>query len=464
MRRPKLDAGHMGKLIRLTKGFDINLQGKAALKLAQSEQPETFAIKPTDFHGIYLPRLLVNEGDVVKAGSPLFHDKKNESIVFTSPVSGEVVEIKRGQKRKLLEVKILADRTVEHVPFTKFSTSEIANLSREQVQSQILTSGVWVNLIQRPFGVVADPAETPKSIFISGFDSHPLAPDYNFLFRGQEQYFQAGIDILRKFTSGPIHLNVHSKREIGTIFSQAQGVELNKFSGPHPSGCVGVQIHHIDPLGKSDVIWTINPYGVIQIGKLFLNGVYDASKTIAVAGSEVKEPQYFRTYTGAGVKKFLYNNLKQQHVRIVSGNVLTGTQIGMDDHIGFYDQLVSVIPEGDQYEFLGWITHSADKLSLSRAWGLFSFLNYNKEYRLDSNTKGEPRAFVQTGVFEKVTPMDVLPTHLLKAIIAEDYDEMEALGIYEVIEEDLALCEFVDVSKHNVQAILREGIDLIQNS
>jgi Na+-transporting NADH:ubiquinone oxidoreductase subunit A len=321
-----------------------------------------------------------------------------------------------------------------------------------------------VNLIQRPFGVVADPAETPKSIFISGFDSHPLAPDYNFLFRGQEQYFQAGIDILRKFTSGPIHLNVHSKREIGTIFSQAQGVELNKFSGPHPSGCVGVQIHHIDPLGKSDVIWTINPYGVIQIGKLFLNGVYDASKTIAVAGSEVKEPQYFRTYTGAGVKKFLYNNLKQQHVRIVSGNVLTGTQIGMDDHIGFYDQLVSVIPEGDQYEFLGWITHSADKLSLSRAWGLFSFLNYNKEYRLDSNTKGEPRAFVQTGVFEKVTPMDVLPTHLLKAIIAEDYDEMEALGIYEVIEEDLALCEFVDVSKHNVQAILREGIDLIQNS
>ncbi len=454
----------MGKLIRLKKGFDINLQGKAALKLAQSEQPETFAIKPTDFHGIYMPRLIVNEGDIVKAGSTLFHDKKNESIVFTSPVSGEVVEIKRGQKRKLLEVKILADRTIEYAPFTKFSTSEIANLTREQVQPQILTSGVWVNLVQRPFGIVADPTETPKSIFISGFDSHPLAPDYNFLFRGQEQYFQAGIDILRKFTAGPIHLNVHSKREIGTIFSQAQGVELNKFSGPHPSGCVGVQIHHIDPLGKSDVIWTINPYGVIQIGKLFLNGIYDASKTIAVAGSEVKEPQYFRTYTGAGVKKFLYDNLKQQHVRIVSGNVLTGTQIGMDDHIGFYDQLVSVIPEGDQYEFLGWITPTANKLSLSRAWGLFSFLNYNKEYRLDSNTKGEPRAFVQTGVFEKVTPMDVLPTHLLKAIIAEDYDEMEALGIYEVIEEDLALCEFVDVSKHNVQAILREGIDLIQNS
>jgi Na+-transporting NADH:ubiquinone oxidoreductase subunit A len=454
----------MGKFIRLKKGFDINLLGKASLKLAQTDQPETFAIKPTDFYGIYMPKLMVNEGDVVKAGSPLFHDKKNENILFTAPVSGEVVEIKRGEKRKLLEVKILADKTVEYLPFTKYSVSEIANLSRDQVQQQLLKSGVWVNLIQRPFGVVADPTETPKSIFISGFDSHPLAPDYNFLFKGQEQSFQVGIDILKKFTAGPIHLNVHTKKEIGAIFSQAQGVELNKFSGPHPAGCVGVQIHHLDPLGKSDVVWTINPYGVIQIGKLFLGGIYDASKTVAVAGSEVRDPQYYKTYTGASVKKFLQNNLKQEHVRVVSGNVLTGTKIGTADHVGFYDQLVSVIPEGDQYEFLGWINPSANKLSVSRAWGLFSFLNYKKEFVLDSNTKGEPRAFVQTGVFEKVTPMDVLPTHLLKAIIAEDYDDMEALGIYEVIEEDLALCEFVDVSKHNVQAILREGIELMQNS
>ena len=378
--------------------------------------------------------------------------------------SGEVVEIRRGEKRKLLEVKILADRTVEHLPFTKYSVSEIANLTRAEAQANILKSGAWVHIVQRPFGIVADPAETPKSIFISAFDSHPLAPDYNFIFKGQEQYFQVGIDVLKKFTDGPIHLNVHTKKEIGAIFSQAQGVELNKFSGPHPSGCVGVQIHHVDPLGKSDVIWTINPYGVIQIGKLFLNGVLDASKIIAVAGSEVKEPKHFKTYTGACVKKFLQNNLKEDHVRIISGNVLTGTKIGIEDHIGFHDHLISVIPEGDQHEFLGWILPSAKKLSLSRAFGLFSFLNYNKEYILDSNTKGEPRAFVQTGVFEKVTPMDVLPTHLLKAIIAEDYDDMEALGIYEVIEEDLALCEFVDVSKHNVQAILREGIDLIQNS
>ena len=454
----------MGKFIRLKKGFDINLTGKASLKLAQTEQPETFAIKPTDFYGIYMPKVVVNEGDIVKAGSPLFHDKKKENIIFSAPVSGEVVEIKRGEKRKLLEVKILADRTVEHLLFSKYSVSEIANLTRDEIQQQLLKSGAWVNLVQRPFGVVADPGETPKSIFISGFDSHPLAPDYNFLYKGQEQYFQIGVDILKKFTEGPIHLNVHTKKEIGAIFSQAQGVELNKFSGPHPSGCVGVQIHHIDPLGKSDVVWTINPYGVIQIGKLFLNGIYDASKVLAIAGSELKDPQYYKTYTGASINKFLKNNLKQDHVRVISGNVLTGTQINKEDHIGFYDQLVSVIPEGDKYEFLGWITPSTQKLSLSRAWGLFSFLNYNKEYILDSNTKGEPRAFVQTGVFEKVTPMDVLPTHLLKAIIAEDFDDMEALGIFEVIEEDLALCEFVDVSKHNVQAILREGLELMQNS
>ncbi len=454
----------MGKFIRLKKGFDINLSGKATLRLTQTEQPETFAIKPTDFYGIYMPKVVVNEGDIVKAGSPLFHDKKNENIIFTAPVSGEVVEIKRGERRKLLEVKILADRTVEHLSFTKYSVSEIANLTRDQIQQQLLKSGVWVNLVQRPFGIVADPAETPKSIFISGFDSHPLAPDYNFLYKGQEQYFQVGVDVLKKFTDGPIHLNVHTKKEIGAIFSQVQGVELNKFSGPHPAGCVGVQIHHIDPLGKSDVVWTINPYGVIQIGKLFLNGIYDASKILAVAGSEVKDPQYYKTYTGASVSKFLKNNLKQEHVRVISGNVLTGTKINSDGHVGFYDQLVSVIPEGDKYEFLGWITSSAQKLSVSRAWGLFSFLNYNKEYTLDSNTKGEPRAFVQTGVFEKVTPMDVLPTHLLKAIIAEDFDDMEALGIYEVIEEDLALCEFVDVSKHQVQAILREGIELMQTS
>ncbi|MDH4057652.1 MAG: Na(+)-translocating NADH-quinone reductase subunit A [Cyclobacteriaceae bacterium] len=454
----------MGKFIRLKKGFDINLVGKVTPKVVTLDQPETFAVKPPDFQGIYMPKVVVEVGDTVKAGTVLFHDKKHENIVFTAPVSGEVVEVKRGNKRKLLEVKILADKTVEHLQFTKHSVSEIAHITREKAQQQMLESGVWVNLIQRPFGTVADPKEKPKSIFISAFDSSPLAPDYSVLFKGQEHYFQIGVDILKRFTTGQVHVNIHSEREISSVFSQVKGAELNKFSGPHPAGCVGVQIHHIDPINKGDVVWTINPFGVIQIGKLFLNGIYDASRTIAVVGSEVKEPQYYKTYTGCSVKKLLDGNLKQDHVRVVSGNVLTGVKIAHDGYVGFFDHMVTVIPEGDYYEFLGWIKPTTEKLSFQRAFGLLSFLTPGKEFVLDSNSRGEPRAFVQTGIFEQVTPMDVLPTYLIKSIIAEDYDEMEALGIYEVIEEDLALCEFVDVSKHNIQSLIREGIDLMQNS
>jgi Na+-transporting NADH:ubiquinone oxidoreductase subunit A len=454
----------MGKFIRLKKGFTINLAGKAAPKIVEVDQPETFVIKPTDFFGIYMPKPVVKEGDAVKAGTPLFHDKKHEQVMYASPVSGEVVEIKRGEKRKLLEIKILADKKVESEPFKKYSVSEIANLSVTDLKEQLVKSGVWPNLVQRPFGVVADPSVTPKAIHISAFDTHPLAPDYSILFKGQDQFFQVGVDILKRLTSGPVHINTHSTSEIATVFSQVKGAEVNKFSGPHPAGCVGVQIHHLDPINKGQVVWTINPAGVIQIGKLFLSGMYDASKLVAVTGSEVKNPQYYKTYTGASVKKFLENNITNDHVRVIAGNPLTGTAIGKDGHIGFFDNQISVLPEGDYAEFVGWITPGERKLSFHRAIGLFSFLSPNKERVVDTNTHGEPRAFVQTGIFEQVTPMDIYPTFLLKSILAEDIDEMEALGIYEVIEEDLALCEFVDVSKHKVQEILREGLELVQNS
>jgi Na+-transporting NADH:ubiquinone oxidoreductase subunit A len=454
----------MGKFIRLKKGFTINLVGKATPKVVEVEQPETFVIKPTDFFGIYMPKPVVKEGDNVKAGTPLFHDKKHENVMYASPVSGEVVEIKRGEKRKLLEIKILADKKVECESFKKYSVSEIANLSVGDLKEQLLKSGVWPNLVQRPFGVVADPGVTPKAIHISVFDTHPLAPDYSILFKGQDQFFQVGVDILKKLTSGAVHINTHATSEIAPVFSQVKGAEVNKFSGPHPVGCVGVQIHHIDPINKGQVVWTINPTGVIQIGKLFLSGMYDSSKLVAVTGSEVKTPQYYKTYTGASVKKFLENNLNSDNVRVISGNPLTGTAIGKDGHIGFFDNQVSVIPEGDYAEFVGWITPGEKKLSFHRSVGLFSFLSPNKDRVVDTNTHGEPRAFVQSGIFEQVTPMDIYPTFLLKSILAEDIDEMEALGIYEVIEEDLALCEFVDVSKHKVQEILREGLELVQQS
>jgi Na+-transporting NADH:ubiquinone oxidoreductase subunit A len=454
----------MSKFVKLKKGFDIKLVGKAEKKISDLVQPETFAIKPADFVGMQRPKVVVKEGDIVKAGTPILFDKKMEQVLYTAPVSGEVVEIVRGDRRKLLEIKILADKTVEYEQFPKTNSSGLASITRKDAQEVMTKSGVWPQIIQRPFGIIANPEDTPKSIFISAFDTHPLAPDYDFMFKGEEQYFQAGVSILRKFTNGKIHLNINVANDASSFFNQVTDVVINKISGPHPAGNVGVQIHHIDPINKGDLVWTLNPYGVIQIGKLFLEGRYDASKVISVNGSEVSNPQYYRTYLGACIAPFLKGNLKNDHVRVISGNVLTGTKIAREGYIGYYDHMLSVIPEGDYHEMFGWILPTTKKLSFHRAFGLLSFANKDKEYVLDTNTRGEERAFVQTGVFEKVVPMDILPVYLLKSIMAEDFEGMESLGIYELIEEDLALCEFIDVSKHNVQEILREGIDLILNS
>lgn len=454
----------MSKLVKLKKGFDIRLAGKAEKQVHEFQPVKTFAIKPTDFIGMQRPKVLVREGDAVKAGTPLLFDKKMEKVQFVSPVSGEIVEIKRGEKRKLLEIKILADNVIEFETFQKYSPSEIQAASREEIIDHMTATGVWPQLIQRPFGVIANPAETPKSIFISGFDTHPLAPDYDTLLKGQEEAFKSGIDILRKLTKGKIHLGVPADKAVPSVYANIQQVEVNKFSGPHPSGNVGVQIHHVDPIGKGDLIWTINPYGVVQIGKLFLKGIYDASKVIAITGSEATKACYTQTYIGACVDSFVSGNTKSSNVRVISGNPLTGLKINLDGYLSFYDHQLTLLPEGDYYEFLGWMKPTSDKLSYHKALGLFSFLYPKKEFVLDTNTRGEPRAFVSTGVFESVTPMDIYAVYLMKAIMAEDYDDMEELGIYEVIEEDLALCEFVDVSKHPVQELVRKGIELIQYS
>ena len=455
----------MSHTIKLKKGFDINLAGKADKKIATCDQPETFALKPTDFLGIERPKLMVEVGDTVKAGTPLLYCKMMEEVKYCAPVSGEIVEIKRGEKRKLLEIRILADKEIVYEKFKNYSVSDLVKIDKNEVIDLLLQSGVWPNIIQRPYGIVANPEETPKSIFISTFDTHPLAPDYDFTLSGEEHNFQAGIDILRKLTNGKIHLGLNGNGEVSSVFSHTKNVELHSISGKHPAGNVGVHIHHIDPISKGDLVWTVDPYGVVQIGKLFLEGKYDASKTIALTGSEVSTPEYYKTYTGACVNKMVERNVKGRNVRFVSGNVLTGEKIKSDGYLGFYHHQLTVIPEGDHSEFMGWILPTTKKLSFHKAFGLLSYLNgKNKEYIIDTNTKGERRTFVQTGVFEQVTPMDILPTYLVKAIMAEDYDEMEALGIYEMIEEDIALCEFVDVSKHELQKILREGLDLLKNS
>lgn len=446
----------MSKIVKLKKGFDLNLVGKAPLEFIQVAAATTFAIKPTDFPGIQRPKVLVNEGDTVKAGTPILLDKAMDQVIYASPVSGEVVEIKRGDKRKLLEIKILADATVTH----EKSGALDLNQDRAALADKLAASGVWPNLIQRPFGIVANPADSPKAIFVSGFDTHPLAPEVPFLLQGEERYFQAGIDALAKLTSGKVHLNVDGSKAVPAIFSGVKNAQINQFSGPHPAGNVGTQIHHLDPINKGDIAWTIAPFGVVQFGKFVLEGIYDASKVIALTGSEMSQRGYVKTFTGANVSSFVGGSAQADNLRIIAGNVLTGEKVDAQGYLGFYHNQVTVIPEGKYEEFLGWLKPSSSKLSFHKAIGMFSFLNRG-EFKVDTNTHGEERPFVVSGVFEKVMPMDILPTYLFKAIVTEDFDEMEELGLYEVIEEDVALCEFVDPSKNELQELVRHGIELL---
>lgn len=449
----------MSKIVKLRKGFDIKLVGKASTEIANFALAQTFAIKPTDFIGLQRPKVLVNEGDTVKAGTPILIDKALDQVIYASPVSGKVVEVKRGDKRKLLEIKILADDNIIHADFGKLDLSQ----DRDALASKLASSGVWPNIIQRPFGIVANPADNPKGIFISAFDTNPLAADFSFTLQGDDKYFQAGIDVLTKLTSGKVHVNVDGSKPTPSVFASVKNAQINKFSGPHPAGNVGIQIHHLDPINKGDIVWTVSPYGVVQIGKLLLEGIYDASKIIALTGSELTKTGYVKTYVGANVTPFVKGNLNSGNVRVISGNVLTGEKINLDGFLGFYHNQITVIPEGDYEEFLGWVKPSTSKLSFHKAIGMLSFLNKG-EFKVDTNTHGEERPFVVTGVFEKVLPMDILPTYLFKAIVTEDFDDMEELGLYEVIEEDVAICEFVDPSKNEIQDLVRHGIELLMYS
>lgn len=445
----------MSKVINLKRGLNIRLKGDAAKVLGTSILADKVALKPTDFPGLS-PKILVRPGQEVKAGEPVFLDKYNPEILFTAPTSGEVLSVNRGERRKVLEIVIKADGKNESVEFNKVDPQK---LSREEIKEQLKKSGTWAFLKQRPYGTIARPETTPLHIFISGFDSAPLAPDYEFILKGQSASFQTGINALSKLTDGKIHVGIRPDQANG-FFSGIKNIETTQFSGPHPAGNVGIQIHHLSPIGKGDIIWTINPQDVVFIGRLFETGKVDFSKIIALTGSEVKTPGYIKVVHGTNLSGLLKNNTKQNgKERFISGNVLTGEQVEADDFLGFFGQQVTVIPEGDYYEFLGWAMPRLNKFSLSRSY--FSWLMPKKEYVADSNLNGEERAYVMTGQYEKVLPMDILPVFLMKAIIADDIDKMEQLGIYEVIEEDMALCEYVCTSKIEVQSILRNGINLM---
>ena len=446
----------MSDVIKIKRGVDIKLVGDAERQFAEKLPVETIAIKPEDFHGVRL-KLAMKEGDEVKAGTPLFFDRDNEQIKFCSPVSGEVAQIVRGAKRRILEVRVLADKENKYLDF---GAADPSSLDREQVVEKLTASGCWPMIRQRPYNVVASVDRIPKAIFISGFDSAPLAPDMNFLLDGQEKEFQAGIDALSKLTDGAIHLGLHVNKTVPEAFQKVTGVKKHVFSGPHPSGAVGVQIHQVDPINKGETVWTLTPEHVVIIGRLFLTGKFDAQVNIAITGSEVKDRKYHRTILGAFVKHFLENKLSEKKNRIISGNVLTGKKITEEGYLGFFERQITVIPEGDEPEFFGWVIPKTDKFSISRT--LPSWLMPNKKYELNANLHGEERAFVVTGQYEKVLPFDIFPVHLLKSIMINDIEAMENLGIYEVVEEDFALCEVVCTSKIPVQETLRKGLNLMK--
>ncbi|NTW25719.1 MAG: Na(+)-translocating NADH-quinone reductase subunit A [Lentimicrobium sp.] len=444
----------MPRTITLNKGLNIRLKGEAEKNLRESTSLH-FALKPTDFIGVF-PRMLVKEGDTVKAGTPLFIDKYRENICFTSPVSGTVAEIKRGDKRVLLEVRIETDGKNSQ---ENFGSADPAKLSKSEITEKLLKSGLWSLIRQRPYGIIANPEQTPKAIHISAFDTAPLAPDYDFIVSGKGDSFQAGLDALAKLTNGKVHLNV-SANTSAKEFLDSRNVEITTFKGPHPAGNVGIQIHHIDPINKGDVVWFAGVQDVITIGNLFRQGVYNPEIIVALAGSEVKKTAYFKTRRGACISKIVEGNVKEGTVRYISGNVLTGSTIRHDSFIGFYDSMISIIPEGNYHEFLGWALPGLDKLSFSRSF--FSWLTPSKQYKVDTNLHGGERALVMTGKFEEVFPMDILPMQLIKASLAEDIELMEKLGIYEIEPEDMALCEFIDTSKTEIQSIIRNGLELVR--
>jgi len=388
----------------------------------------------------------------------LFYDKSHEAVKFASPVSGKVIEVLRGPKRRIDAIKIEADKTQSYEDFGTFNFDKA---DAQSLKAHLLASGCWPFIKQRPYDVIANPDKSPKAIFISAYATAPLAADLDFTLQGKEAELQAAVTALGKFTAGKVHVSVG--KNSNSPLTGLSGITLHKVSGPHPSGNVGTQINKIDPVNKGEVVWTVNPQDLVIIGELLLTGKFNAQRIVALVGSSVAKPRYFKTKIGSEVSTIVYDKgIKKDslHDRIISGNVLSGKEIEPDGALDYYSNVISVIPEGDDYEFFGWNKPVFNKISTSRAL-TFSWLTPNKKYELNTNTNGEHRAFVLTGNYEEVFPLDIFPMQILKACMYQDLDEMEALGMYEVAPEDFALTEFVCVSKQPHQKIIRQGLDLM---
>ena len=445
----------MANVIKLRKGLDINLKGKAAEELVTVKEPGFYALVPDDFPGV-TPKVVVKEQEYVMAGGPLFIDKNHPEVKFVSPVSGVVTSVERGARRKVMNIVVEAAAEQDYEEFGK---QDVARINADRVKELLLQSGMFAFIKQRPYDVIADPAVAPRAIFVSAFDSNPLAPEFEFALKGEEANFQTGLDALAKIAKTYLGISVKQK---SAALTQAKNVTITAFDGPNPAGNVGVQINRVAPVVKGETVWTIDPQAVIFIGRLMNTGRVDMTRTVAVTGSEVLKPAYTKLRVGALLTSVFAGNVtKDKELRYISGNVLTGKQVSPNGFLGAFHSQVSVIPEGnDIHEMLGWIMPRFNQFSVNHSY--FSWLLGKKEYTIDARIKGGERHMIMSGEYDKVFPMDILPEFLIKAIIAGDIDRMEALGIYEVAPEDFALCEFVDSSKLELQRIVRAGLDMLR--
>lgn len=438
-------------LYKLNKGYNIKISDGASLDVCNAIFPDKIAIKPIDFVGLKL-NPVVKVGDQISAGDILGFDKQYPKIKLTTPVAGKVLDIKRGKRRLITQIVLETDKQ------SNDKTFEIpSELSRDDILEILLDSGMFLQFKQRPFNIIASPDMVPRDIFISAILTYPMAPDVKILMDGNQHFLQKGISVLSKLTSGKVHLS-HSP-DNKKIFSDFKDCNLNVFEGAHPAGNVGIQIHHISPiLNRNDVVWTCSLAGLIRLGRLFYDGILDSDCLVKVSGSGAFDKQYYRTKIGSPVSIFVK---VKDCTRIISGDVLTGRQVESNGFLGFFDNLVSVLPETKKYEFIGWLTPGLSKLSRSRSF-LSSLNPFRKFYNPDTNYHGSNRAFVATGIYKDVLPMDIYPVFLMKSILVKDIEEMEQLGIYEIVEEDIALCEYICPSKIEWQEILRQGLGLIE--